>query len=452
MKIVIAGGGTAGWLAALSISKIRPDIDLTVIESSKIGIIGAGEGSTGLFTQFIRGDWFDTEIDIDEFVRETNATVKMGIRHVDWKGDGTSYFAPLDGSNTAYNIPDMDLCDALINTPNEFHLASHGGRCHSSGVHENHSYHFDAHLVGKYFSNIALRNGVKLIDSEIDKVNIDQGEIRSLTLSDGLIIDGDFFIDCTGFNRVLMGNLGVGWKSYKENLPVDSAIGFQLPLEKDYENVTTARALKAGWMWKIPTGERFGCGYVYSSKFTTQQEAEKELVGLYGNDIKILRKFEFESGRSERVWESNCLSLGLSAAFAEPLEATSIHTTIVQLMTFLYSHLFDDVKQTVNQSSIDAYNNSMNIMYDDLKDFLVLHYMGGRKDSEFWRYISSGNTLTPQVKFIMNKAKYQVPTWLDTANYNGSPGTMLWNWVLAGLGIINDETAKKTLRRFGNEC
>jgi tryptophan 6-halogenase len=447
MRIVIAGGGTAGWLAALTLCKTRKDIDVTVIESSKIGIIGAGEGSTGLFTQFIRGDWFDTEIDIKEFVRETNATVKMGIRHVNWTGDETSYFAPLDGSNTAYNIPDIDLCNALIDTPDEFHLASHGGQCHELGADENHSYHFDAFLVGKYFSKIAIRNGVTIIDTEIDKVNVEDDSIKSLDLSNGDSIEADLYIDCTGFKRILMNALGVGWKSYKRHLPVDSAIAFQMPIDPGYERVTTAHALKNGWVWKIPTSKRFGCGYVYSSEFTTQEDAEAEIKEHYG-DVKILRKFEFNSGRSEEVWHTNCLSLGLAAAFSEPLEATSIHTTIVQCMSFVYNHLFDTIEDTLQESSIQQYNKVSNEMYDDLMEFLVLHYMGGREDSDFWRYIKEGNIMTPQVKYMLDKSKYAVPTWIDTRAYNGSPGTMLWNWILAGLGYIDGTTASNTLERF----
>lgn len=447
MKIVIVGGGTAGWIAALTIKKLQPRHDVVVVESKDIGIVGAGEGATNVFVDLITSSWFDLGITVDEFIKQTNSTPKMGIKHVNWKGDNTQYFAPLDGSDTCEFTPDITLCNQLINSPQNFHLASQMGRDYSNGKINNPSFHFDAFKVGECFSKLSIDNGVRHIQDTIKHVVVKENEIVELITEKNENIKGDFFIDCTGFKRLLLKELNVNWVSYKNNLPVDSAIAFQLPLHQKVDPVTTATALKNGWEWKIPTTERYGCGYVYSSDFIDHNQAYEELYKRYG-DINILRKFKFESGRSEVVWKSNCIAFGLSAAFAEPLEATSIHTTIVQIINFTSEHLKDSKQETVDILSISRYNDITNKMYDDMKDFLVLHYMGGRTDSEFWKYISSGNTITEKVQYILNMSKHTVPSEISFDSYYGAAGAPLWNWILAGLGYINNRTAEKTLQRI----
>lgn len=447
MKTVIVGGGTAGWIAALAIKKLQPHQDIVVIESKEIGIVGAGEGATGVFVDLITSSWFDIGISVDEFIKQTNSTPKMGIKHVNWKGDNTEYFAPLDGSDTCYNTPDTMLCNQLINSPKDFHLASKMGRDYNNNKIINSSFHFDAFKVGECFSKLSINNGVKHIQDTVKHVVVENGEIVSLITKSNNIVEGDFFIDCTGFKRLLLNKLDVKWLSYKNNLPVDSAIAFQLPLKQKIDPVTTATALKNGWEWKIPTQERYGCGYVYSSDFTSEDKAYQEIYQRYG-EVDILRKFKFESGRSDVVWKSNCIAFGLSAAFAEPLEATSIHTTIVQIINFVSEHLKNNKQETVDLLSIKRYNDITNKMYDDMKDFLVLHYMGGRTDSEFWKYISDKNTITEKVEYILNMSKHTIPSEISFDSYYGAAGAPLWNWILAGLGYIDSKTAEKTLQRI----
>jgi len=451
MNIVIVGGGTAGWLCALSIVRAQPNVhNVTLVESKKIGIIGAGEGSTQLLRDFLSNAWFDTGVNLEDFMRECNATHKIGIKHVNWKGDNSWYFAPLDGSSTSGLAPDIELCHTLINNPNKFHTASHLGRCFENKTLGSGSFHFDAFKVGEYFSKIAIKNGVTHIDDEVFGV-VTEGNsdnIIKIKTKSGRDISGDFFIDCTGFNRSLCGAIDNKWVSYKNNLLVDSAIGFQLPLDNYVEPVTTAIAMKNGWMWKIPTTERYGCGYVYSSEYTSEENAKQEILDYYKTDIKFLRNFKFEAGRSEYLWKGNCLALGLAAAFAEPLEATSIHTTIMQIMVFVMEHLNITKEDTCNHYRIKDYNYRMTKMYDDFKEFLILHYMGGREDSEFWRYISSGNIMTEKTKYILELSKKTIPSALCIDHYYGCAGIMLYNWILCGLGYNTQSTAKNTLAKF----
>lgn len=454
MNIVIAGGGTAGWLASFFLIKNFKHIhNITLIESSKIGIIGAGEGSTGIFLDLLENRIFDADLDINEFLVECDATPKLGINHINWSGDGRSYFAPLDGSPLSHNSPDFMLMQAKLNYGKEgMHRASRLGILHSQNRVNGGSVHFDAHKVGKFFKKKSVAEGVEYIDNEILAVKTDsQGQrVISLTCVDGTVIEGDFFIDCTGFKRCLMGAMDVKWKSYKDNLPVDCAMPFIIPYKDDeiVKPETGAHAHSAGWMWRIPTLSRYGCGYVFSKQFIDPTRACDEIEASLGHEIEPIRVLDFESGRSENLWKGNCLALGLAAAFAEPLEATSIHTTVVQLIHLTFEHLKETLELTTDSKNIEFYNKKMSKMYDDFRDFLVLHYMGGRDDSEFWRYIKSGVTQTDRVKEILELSKTQLSSPLTFDYYYGCAGASLWNWILCGLELINDTTLQNNINRY----
>ena len=454
MKIIIAGGGTTGWLAALAIVRAQPQIhQVTLIQSQRLGIIGTGEGSTGLLRDFLQGTWFDTGIDIDQFMQESKATPKIGIKHVNWTGDGSWYFAPLDGSKTCGSVPDVEFCQTLAARPDKVHLASNLGRGFEQKVVSHlEALHFDAHGMSGYLSKVAIASGVQVVDAEIVKVmtNRDRTKIEQLITAGGVSYEADFFIDCSGFHRILAKALDVGWTSYRQHLPVNSAITFQLPLDRQSGPLTIATAMNAGWMWMVPITERYGCGYVYASDFISKQQAHDELCAYHGQTIDILRDVRFESGCSQLLWKNNCLMLGLAAAFTEPLEATSIHSTIMQIITFVLEYLDASKSHTCQPSRIEAYNQHMLKMYDDLRDFLVIHYMGGRTDTAFWQHITAGNTLTPKSKYILELAQRSIPSALTFDHYYGCVGAPLYNWVLAGLNILTQETARNTLQRLGH--
>jgi tryptophan halogenase len=464
MKIVIVGGGTAGWLAALFINKVKPEHDLTVIESSSIGIVGAGEGSTGLLTDIISNSFWDFGCDHNEFLKSTGATLKYGIKHKDWKTVGESYYGPLDGSLSFKSIPDIGLAFQTANYNNDqTHTSSELGLMIENGLSNvrrsdlkfsnyNHALHFDAHEVGKYFKKLVLNdNKVNHIDSEVDQVELsDIGHIKSVKLKNSQEIVGDFFIDATGFKRVLSNALKVKWVSYKKHLPVNSAMPFLLDYMPNEipEPYTTAWAQSSGWMWQIPNQQRKGCGYVFDDNFITADQAQEEIEKTLGRKISPIRILKFDTGRLSELWTANCLSIGLSAAFAEPLEATSIHSTIVQLTKFTFEHLKPLLDDTLNSGSIKLYNAKMTRMYDDFKDFLVLHYMGGRTDSDFWKYISSGETKTEFVDSILEMSKSKMPTFNDFNEYYGAAGWPLYAWVLVGTGKLSPTVCKKELQMF----
>lgn len=436
MRVVVVGGGTAGWAAAYALTRIKPDFDVTVIESKTIGIIGAGEGSTAVLSDFVTGEWFPTDYSVSEFVKATRATTKYGIYHKNWRGDGTGYMAPIDGTPTERAEPDRTLLAQLHYDPLHFHESSECGFAYQHNLRRVHgTFHFDAFKMGEFYKGLLEKNEkVTFIEGIVDHVHLDeQGYIERLT-GNGIDVEGDFFFDCTGFRRVLMNALGGKWKSYKKNLPVNRAIGFQAPIDPNYKQVTIAHALKNGWVWTIPTQDRYGCGYVFSDNHISKDDAYAELCSHYG-PVDILREFSFDTGRQEEVWMKNCLSLGLSSAFAEPLEATSIHTTITQFVQFMFCYLRPTKELTCDEYSRRMFNERMGKMYDDIKDFLVLHYTGGRTDSEFWRQITNGDTRTEFVDYVieLSRSNRLVSPHHFPYHYVGMAGSTLYKWILIGL-------------------
>jgi tryptophan halogenase len=462
LKIVILGGGTAGWLAALMISKIQPQHSVTVVESSEIGIVGAGEGSTGVLLDIIRGTYWDLGCDEAEFFRETKATPKLGIHHINWKTLGHSYLAPLDGYQKGVFGTYPGLMHSLANG-HPFHTSTRGGYLldkslspfymdENGEIKSEGSYaaHFDAHLVGKYFKKKCT--SVSTIDAKIVDATVDEtGFVKSVKLDSGQVVEADFFIDATGFNRVLHKKLGVSWTSYSEYLPVNTAMPFLLPYEENHviHPVTTAFAQKNGWVWMIPTQDRMGCGYVFDSRYTSNEDAQKEIEEVFGREIEPIRFLNFDTGRSAELWKNNCLFIGLSAAFAEPLEATSIHSTIMQLHYFIFNNLKNDVSSTCNQGSIKAYNDLLGKLYDGFRDFLSAHYSGQRTDTEFWRDITRSEKRTERALRIIESARDRSIIDNDVDIIFGYAGSGIWNWVLAGLGHITKDTADKELRQYG---
>jgi tryptophan halogenase len=462
MRITVVGGGTAGWLAALMIKKVQGDShDVTVVESSQIGIVGAGEGSTGYLTDIIQGNTWDYGCNEADFLAETNATIKLGIKHKEWKRLGHEYIAPIDGSAIATTGTDYLLLHAILNDLNP-HEASENGKLIQSNMSsfyfedgkientKSHAYHFDAHLVGQYFKKVCGQD-VTHIDAKVLDINVDpNGNVDSIVLDNGQTVQSDFFVDASGFARLFGKKLGIDWISYAKHLPVNTAMPFLIPHTdgKRIEPVTTAWAQKAGWMWQIPTQDRYGCGYVFDNNFLSNDEAQIEIEQKLGMEIEPIRFLNFETGRSDKFWFKNCLSIGLAAAFAEPLEATSIHSTIVQLHSFIFDYLKDTKESTCNQGMINIYNRKTAKMYDDYKDFLAIHYVTERADSEFWRWIQTGELLPDKVLDYLELQKSKILHPNDFDQYYGYAGASLYNWVLTGIGIIDKKLAKSEMDFF----
>ncbi len=391
-RICVVGGGTAGWLAALMLGDVARRgghaLDLTVIESSRIGTIGVGEGTTAVFRQMLR------HLGIDEmaFLRETGATIKYGIRHRDWRRIGHSYDGPIDDVAQIAG-PGLDTYAVASGRPvAQVHLFQHlidrargpfaekGGRLIPAGPF-HHAYHFDQALAGAFLRQHA--KGVTVIDDTVAGVETGAIGITALNLESGQRITADAYIDCTGFRRALIGALGADWVSYRDVLPVNRAMPFWLDHAPGAEiaPVTLARALGSGWMWQIPTQGRIGCGYVWSDAHTTPEAARAEVEAALGHAIEPRNDIRIDAGRLAASWIGNCTAVGLASSFLEPLEATSIHGTILQLMWL--SHWLGDPEGPAR------YNAAHARQIDDFRDFIRLHYVSGRRDTPFWRDVAS---------------------------------------------------------------
>jgi tryptophan halogenase len=471
MKIVIVGGGTAGWMAgcmAANLNKLLKNdgtskqYDVTVIESSNIPIIGAGEGSTGLLMEYITKKFKNLGVNEIDFLYETDSTLKLGIRFKDWDGVGTEYLSPIQPTfSSSYNV-DIDLLSFIMH--GHYADSSPAGYLMHNGLSSfyttknktvgTHSYHFDAHKVGKYLKKIALQNGIKHIDAEITDVNINTitGECDSVKLKEtNELVTADLWIDCSGFSRLLANKVGAGWISYKDNLPVNSALPYLHKYEKneDIKLETLAWAQPNGWMWQIPTQERYGCGYVFCDYFTNADGALRELEKTTGRKIQPIRELKFDVGRLKEFWSKNVISIGLSSGFLEPLQATSIHSSIVQC-ELLFNHcLYSEKQKTMNITSINRYNEFVGHMFDDFRDLLQIHYMSKRNDSDFWKFVKNELVKTEKTKYMMEVSKYRCPSMFDFDIYHGAAGWGVWCWTMVGLGYVDKNIAEQTLANSG---
>jgi tryptophan halogenase len=456
IRIVIVGGGTAGWLTAFSISTIRKDVACISIDSSKLGAIGVGEGTTGLFLDYLT----DLGLDFDEIIRETNALPKYGINFINWTGDQSSYISPIDGSyfpssaldtlffgSLAFD-KDINLtsrCSTLIKNKSTDLFLTNGK------VSKKFSYpalHLDTFKTIEYLKKKSMNNGCEFVDSEVVSVNLDTaGNIQSLSMSNGSTISGDLFIDCTGFGQVLISKLNPTWIDYSNYLPVDCALTFKVDNDSAEKNLyTTATALNDGWMFEIPTRQRIGRGYIYSSKFADEQKIIKELEDRFQSNIHKVKSIKFDSGRLKNSWVKNCIAIGLSSAFLEPLQATSIHCTIIQIRDFILNCLADTADNSLDPVIVESHNNRISKLYQGMVDFISMHYSGGRTDTEFWKYISNNVKRTPKASEIIHLSTCRLPRQCDFDVHVGFAGPNLWNYSLNGLGHFKKDVLEKITR------
>lgn len=345
--IAVVGGGTAGWLAALMLRKAAPDkraIRISVVESPNIPTVGVGEGSTAIFRQVL----LDLELDEAEFIRDTGATLKFGIKHAGWRKDGKNYWGPIDDPNALRpappSIPSNWLHHARLAAGKpvaDLHLFTMLMRQGKSGLAMDkddtvplspyhHAYHFDQARLGRFLSGKAT--DIHHILTEVDGVEIDgeTGDITGLVCVDRDAIEVDFVIDCTGFRRAIISEVGSRWRSYGDMLPLNKAMPFWLDHADPARipNFTLAQAMGSGWMWGIPVQDRMGCGYVFSDAHISAEDAQSEIEKHLGMTVDVRRIINIDPGRLEEAWIGNCCALGLAQSFLEPLEATSIHGTL----------------------------------------------------------------------------------------------------------------------------
>ena len=398
-RVVIVGGGTAGWMAAAALGRFLRDghIRIELVESEAIGTVGVGEATIPPIRSFLQM----LRIDEHDFLRHTQGTYKLGIEFVNWLRPGHRYMHPfgLYGADIE-GVPfhqfflkarRLGLADDI----EPFSLTTVAGRqgrfgdMAGGGFPHNHwawAYQFDASLVAAYLRNYAERVGVRRREGRVVGAALDaDGLIEAVTLEDGRRIEGDLFIDCSGFRGLLIGQeLDVPYRDWGRWLPCDRAVAVASRRATAPEPYTRSTARAAGWQWHIPLQHRTGNGYVYAHQAISDDEAAATLLANLGGEALAEPRFlSFTTGRREVFWKGNCVALGLAAGFLEPLESTAIH--LIQSGVARLLALFPGRRP--NPVEIAEYNRQLGATFEQVRDFLVLHYSATeRGDSELWRY------------------------------------------------------------------
>ncbi len=398
-EIVILGGGTAGWMMSAALAKKCNgcDIRITLVESESIGTVGVGESTI----PHIRD--FNKFLGIDEtsFLKKTKATFKVGIVFENWGDLGESYIHPFGAAGCdiegvefqhywarfgqytkAVNLDRYSLASTAIRE-NKFEYPS-GKQTGCMGY--NYAFHFDAALYAKFLRDFATQRGVRRVEGKMAGISMSNevGAIESLILDTGEIISGDFFIDCTGFRALLIGQaMSVPFESWQEWLPCDRAVALPCSREGNIVPYTRATAHRAGWCWRIPLQHRTGNGCVYSSDHMSKDEALGLLLSqIDGEPLADPKFFQFTAGMRREQWKKNCVAIGLAGGFLEPLESTSIYLIQVGIQNFL--QLFS--VHGYSQILADEFNRRLAKEYIRIRDFIIMHYWATRRsDSLFWK-------------------------------------------------------------------
>ncbi len=442
-KIVIAGGGTAGWLSAVFLRDILPEtVDITLVESPNIPTIGVGEATVPTFGNFL------SFIGIDEhdWMPACATTFKNGILFRNWcGGNGPKSFLhpfyedrgetfPIDqfwlqhyydsyrrGRCLSFPpLPETCWTQAQLMLQGKAPVGSGNGN--GSALRLRHAWHLDVSLLAKFLQQRAIKGGVRHIVDDIIAVRRSETKIESVQTKQHGHIDGEMFIDCTGFRRVLIGEFQGRFIDFSRYLLNDRAVAARLPhraaAAAGLDPFTTATAMKCGWMWSIPLHHRIGTGYVYSSRFISDEEAEREFIEHSGADPDRTMRIRFQTGHLERPWEGNCVAIGLSGGFLEPLESPGI----VLITSGLHRLLDYWPDRSFPPTLRDRYNRVMSTMYDDLRDFLVLHYcLSQRTDSEFWQAVRQPNAIPDSVQQMLEYFEHRLPFEAWTGNHRVTP-------------------------------
>ena len=454
-RILVVGGGSAGWMTGLILARslIEQGVEITLVESPTVGIIGVGEGST----PWLRGFFDSLGIEEAEWMPECHATYKCGITFDGWstKPGRGSYFHPfasmLDNltmtqfvSNTDARIRGADVCA----DPDRFFIAARLAAKNLAPKPDEHfpfdiwhGYHFDAVLLGQFLQKKALQRGVRHQTAHVTQANLnEQGAIASVSTQEGTTIGADLFVDCSGFAGLLINQaLKTPFVSFSENLFNDAAVAMPTPIGDTVPSETVSTAMRHGWAWKIPLTSRFGNGYVYSSQFCSADQAETELrqrLGLLDSDTPA-RHLKMRIGRVTQHWNKNCVAVGLSQGFIEPLEATAllfIQQTATAFVDCLEQGDLSDAAQA-------RFNARVNAHFEGTRDYIVTHYKtNSRSDTEYWRANAANLNLSEPLKQLLNlwmSGNSIAPAVRKQTLGRGYP-VFSWYSIMAGMGIFPD--------------
>lgn len=453
-SIVIVGGGTAGWMTALILADAlgKQGVEISLLESPSVETIGVGEGST----PWLRGFFDRLGIEESEWMPACNATYKCGITFDGWstKPGFTSYFHPfasmldnLTMTQFVHNVQARIRGADVYAHPNRFFIASKLAEKQCAPIPAEefpfdvwYGYHFDAVLLGRYLHRKALERGVRYQSCHVTHATLDErGDIASIATREGATVAADVFVDCTGFAALLIQKtLKTPFVSFSENLFNDAAVALPSPMTDSIPSQTVSSAMKHGWAWRIPLTNRFGNGYVYSSAHCSADQAEGELrarLGLQDTDV-VARHLKMRIGRVAQHWNRNCLAVGLSQGFIEPLEATAL--LFIQKTADAFADAL--LKGDFSPAAHDRFNNAVNEHFEGTRDYIVTHYKtNSRSDTDYWRANAANLNLSEPLKELLN-------LWMSGNSIAGEAGKRLgkaypafsWYCIMAGMGIFPD--------------
>jgi tryptophan halogenase len=445
-RIVIVGGGSAGWMAAAALSVLlgRRVQEILLIESSEIGTVGVGEATLPTLRAF------NATLGIDEidFIRKTNATFKLGIEFQDWSVPGRTFFHGFSGFGPAMRgVSPQQLWLKMRTSGDDWSYAQHSITTAAARLQRfappvpdadsvlgsySYGFQFDAASYAAYLRAFAERRGVRRIDGRIVEVRLRQfdGFIESVLLQGDLLVSGDLFVDCTGFAALLIGRtLGAGFEDWSKWLPCDRAFAVPCASATELSPFTRSTARQAGWQWRIPLQHRTGNGYVFCSNYVAEDEARKTLLAnLDGAALSDPKLIKFTAGRRREIWKRNCVALGLSSGFLEPLESTSIH--LVESGIGRLIELFPD--RSFEPKLAAEYNRLMARSYESIRDFIILHYHASRREGELWRYCQN----MPIPEGLRHQIELFKASGVVALTDSGSFAEPSWISIYFGLGMF----------------
>ena len=448
-NIVVVGAGQAGLIAATLIKGYFPKLDITVVASSELGTIGVGEGSTE--------HWKDYEqllgLDRAEVIAHSAATFKYGIRFINWTDHTPDYFHSIPSAGPLF-AQTFNASYSYVHamgkqlTPTFMHRGLIDNIVESD-LSQTNQLHFDSHKLNQFLKDHAVSLDIKFVDDEVVGIERDSetGDVTSVIGTQGKI-PSDFVIDASGFNRVVFSHLGDPWeKSFSDMLPCDSALVFQTPTNSSIRPYTTATALSAGWHWDIPTQERRGHGYVFSSRYTDPDKAAKEVENHIDEPIGETRLIEFSPFQLKNSWQFNCVAVGLASNFVEPLEATSISATISQVR-LLCSYL---PTYGPNSTAPQAgYLRIFDSIVDNLVAMVAMHYVSDRRDTPMWEAQQSApkpELLSNLIEIMSHRGPEQQD--IPATGYELFGTNHFW-FVGQGQGLINKDGCRQGVDAYGS--
>lgn len=445
---VIVGGGTAGWISAAILSRALLNLPckIRLIESPHVPTIGVGEATIPSIVDMLEY----LKIPLAEFILKTNATFKLGIKFCDWHKLGSHYWHPfghvgnkiegkpfyqhwlknkLNGGTSEFT--DFSPAIALAKQ-NRFFIPDPQNPTNLSA--STYALHFDATLVAEFLSQYCQNNSVEHIKGHVQNVVLDtQGNISQLTLENGALVDGDFFIDCSGQQSLLLGKaLRIGYENWQHYLPVNKAVAAQSKVMRPLPSFTSSFAHEHGWRWQIPLQNRTGNGYVYCDQYCSDQQAQDLLAKNVGDFITEPRIISFTTGKRHKMWHKNCLAVGLSSGFLEPLESTSIYLIMKAMLNFVQTI----PSKKLHQAPIDEFNRKMDHEYECIRDFIVLHYSETKRtDSPFWQ-MWQNLAIPDSLETKLDLFRSQGQLFHDTDDLFATDS---WYSVLEGMGVRPNE-------------